>query len=333
MCGIKIPHHPARIPHVAYYKKLKTGWRAQVEKAGVRKSKVFDLKAEAVAWATKLEAEIDAQSHSHLATDTLTFHALVDRFQRDECPKRKGRDTEIKRLEYLKRQIPDVPLREVNATLIARWRDERMAKVKPGTVRREMATLRAVLEVARREWRLFAVNPIADVRKPPAPAARTRLITQEEIDAVVAELRYRDDLPVVQAQQQVAVMFLIAIETGMRSGEIRRAVVKGRVAYLATTKNDDAREVPLSTRAVELFAKVPGGFTVAPGTRDGMFRKARERALLSGFTFHDSRAVALTRLSKKLDVMELARMIGHRDPRSLMIYYRQPAEDIAKKLD
>jgi integrase len=318
---------------MAYFRRLKTGWRAQVEKAGIRRSRVFDLKADAVAWATKLEAEIEGQAHTGLASDTLTFHALLDRFQRDECPKRKGQDTEVKRLEYLKRQIADVPLREVNATLIAKWRDQRMASVKPATVRREMALLRTILDVARREWRLFAVNPMADVRKPPAPSPRTRLITQEEIDAVVKALNYREDMPVVQAKQQVAVMFLIAIETGMRAGEIGRAVIKGRVAHLATSKNSDAREVPLSKRALELYAKLPEGFDLADGTRDGSFRTAREKAGLSGFTFHDSRAVALTRLSKKLNVMELARMIGHRDPRSLMIYYRQAAEDIAAKLD
>ena len=33
-----------------------------------------------------------------------------------------------------------------------------------------------------------------------------------------------------------------------------------------------------------------------------------------------------------LDVLELARMVGHRDPRSLMIYYNETAEELAKKL-
>lgn len=317
---------------MAYFRRLKKGWRAEVEKAGQRKTKVFDLRADAVAWATKLEVEIDMQARVGLATDIRTLHELLDRYGKVECPKRSGADTELKRIELLKRQLADVPLREVTPTLIAEWRDRRMKIIKPGTMRREMTLLRSVLEVARREWRLFLVNPISDVRKPPAPAPRTRLITQEEIDAVVAALNYHEELPVVQDQQQTAVMFLIAIETGMRADEVLRARVEGRVAKLDRTKNGDARDVPLSTRALELFAKVPGGFTVTHATRDASFRKARVRAGLSGFTFHDSRAVALTRLSKKLNVMELARVIGHRDPRSLMIYYRESAESLASKL-
>ena len=48
--------------------------------------------------------------------------------------------------------------------------------------------------------------------------------------------------------------------------------------------------------------------------------------------FHDSRAEAIWRLSKKFDVMELARVIGHRDLRSLMIYYQVSADELADRL-
>ena len=48
--------------------------------------------------------------------------------------------------------------------------------------------------------------------------------------------------------------------------------------------------------------------------------------------FHDTRHEAITRLAKRLDVLELARVVGHRDPRSLMIYYNETAEQLAKKL-
>lgn len=50
-------------------------------------------------------------------------------------------------------------------------------------------------------------------------------------------------------------------------------------------------------------------------------------------TFHDARHEACTRLARKLEVLDLARMIGHRDPRSLMIYYNPTASEIAERLD
>lgn len=47
---------------------------------------------------------------------------------------------------------------------------------------------------------------------------------------------------------------------------------------------------------------------------------------------HGCGPAARGRLSKKLDVFELARVIGHRDVNSLLIYYRESASAIARKL-
>jgi len=64
-----------------------------------------------------------------------------------------------------------------------------------------------------------------------------------------------------------------------------------------------------------------------------LFRRALQIAGVDGLTFHDTRHEALTRLAQKLEVLDLARMVGHRDPRSLMIYYNATAEEIASRLD
>ena len=73
-------------------------------------------------------------------------------------------------------------------------------------------------------------------------------------------------------------------------------------------------------------------FQLEPGTRDALFRRARDAAGVKNLHFHDSRAEAIWRLSKRLDVMELARMIGHRDLKSLMWYYQTSADELADKL-
>ena len=63
------------------------------------------------------------------------------------------------------------------------------------------------------------------------------------------------------------------------------------------------------------------------------WRKIKRRALCDDIHFHDSRATALTRLSQRLDVMQLARMSGHRDIKILYaVYYRETAEAIARLL-
>ena len=63
-----------------------------------------------------------------------------------------------------------------------------------------------------------------------------------------------------------------------------------------------------------------------------LFRRARFAAGIHDLTFHDARHEAVSRLAQRLDVLDLARMIGHRDVRSLMVYYNPSAEELADKL-
>ncbi len=75
---------------------------------------------------------------------------------------------------------------------------------------------------------------------------------------------------------------------------------------------------------------------------DALFRKAKDKALIKDLHFHDTRAEAITRLADKfvrsgkqkgLDILDLAIMTGYGDLKSLKIYYRKPASEIAKRLD
>ena len=44
------------------------------------------------------------------------------------------------------------------------------------------------------------------------------------------------------------------------------------------------------------------------------------------------RHLAITRLAKKLQILDLARIVGHKDLRMLQIYYNETAEAMATKL-
>ena len=73
-------------------------------------------------------------------------------------------------------------------------------------------------------------------------------------------------------------------------------------------------------------------FGISTASLDALFRKARERSCIEGLTFHDRRHAAITRLAKKLNVLDLTRIVGHRDLRMLQVYYNESAKDIAAKL-
>lgn len=199
-----------------------------------------------------------------------------------------------------------------------------------------MNLLDSVFEIARKEWKWISTNPIRDVQKPANPRSRRRRILDSEISAVCARLTG-------PAGKEVAAGFRLGIETGMRAGEmwsLERGQIdlEKRVARLLKTKNGDERDVALSQSAVEIMRELlkdgrPKLFTSSNSVRDTLFRKARDAAGVNNLHFHDSRTEAIYRLSKKLDVLELARQIGHRDIRSLMFYYQADAAELARKLD
>lgn len=207
------------------------------------------------------------------------------------------------------------------------------------TVNRDLNLISHVFTTARREWNWASKSPTADVRRPKDPPPRDRLISQDEIDRICLALAY--DGKITNLSSVVAATFLFAIETGMRSGEILSLTperITGSVTHLPRTKNDSKRDAPLSKRALEILSELPVPpanapyFNVTDESRESLFRKAVSRAGIENLTFHDSRHEAVTRLAKKLNILELARMIGHKDIRQLQVYYNETAAQIAKKL-
>ena len=320
---------------MASYRKRGTGWRAELYRNGERESASFPTKAEAVAWATQREAElIGERLPDHTVKDALR------RYARDVAPTHRGEKWEVDRLRALERDaLALVRLPALRASHVAAWRDRRLQAVSGASVAREMNLLRSVLEVARKEWGWLRENPAKDVKRPISPASRKRRITQDEIDRLTLAFGLGEGLQADTATQRTGLSFLFAMETAMRAGEILGltwADVREKAVRLPRTKNGDLREVPLSVRAREILAVLPRNaatvFDLDPGNRDALFRKARDRAEIPDLHYHDSRAEAIWRLSKKLDVMELARVIGHRDLRSLLLYYQTSADSLADRL-
>lgn len=302
---------------------------------GKRASGSFGTKAQAAAWALQREAELSGSvAHSGTVAD------LLKRYGEEVSPTHRGERWELTRLTRLERDpLARVRLAALSAADIAAWRERRLRAVSGASVRREMNLLGAAFEVARREWEWLPSNPMRDVKKPPSPPSRRRRITSDEIDRLTIAFGLDDGLRAVTAMQRTGLAFLLSLETAMRASEIVGIApdavnLRARYVTLPKTKNGDRRDVPLSKRAVEILETLPGlSFDLQPGTRDVMFRRARTAAEIPNLHFHDARAEAIWRLSKKLDVLELARMIGHRDPRSLMFYYNASATELATRLD
>lgn len=310
-------------------------WRAEIARQGVRTSRVFPSRQAAKDWAARQEYLI---LNKRPATETTLFSDVLDRYAREVSPGKRGARWEMLRIErFRKDDIAQKVMGELAASDFAAWRDARLKEVSPSTVNREMTLLSAVLTVARKEWGLIKTNPISDVRKPTKPPPRDRLITTDEFDAL--SRLAGDDLSNATARTFHA--FRFSIETAMRAGEVvglvwDRVDLERRVVRLEMTKNGTAREVPLSKEAVRLLEALPRTdpvFGLSSATLDALWRKLRDNAKVKGLNYHDSRHIGITRLARKLDVLALARMVGHKDIRMLMAYYNETAEELAARLD
>lgn len=143
-------------------------------------------------------------------------------------------------------------------------------------------------------------------------------------------------------RQYTAWCFLFALGTGMRTSEILRLRwqdVQPRYVRLFDTKNGLNRDVPLSSemRALIALARGVDDKVVMPVGRDSIknvFARAKKRAGVEGLIFKDSRHEAATQLSKKMDVLSLAKTTGHQDVKTLLtVYYNPTGDDLADLLD
>lgn len=327
---------------MASIQKTKYGYRAQVKIKGVRDSACFRTKREAVAWSESRSEEL-RRDHGKAPEAIHTVADALNEYREKVSPHKRGHRWEDIRIEAFLADdtFPSkVVLGELTPERLAKWRDERLAKVSAGTVLREIGLVSSVLETARKEWRWISHNPMRDIRKPKSPDHREVLYTRAQIKLLLRTMGYSPRGPVTRVAHSVAVAFLVALRTGMRAGEIAGLTwdrVKEDYCVLPVTKTVP-RNVPLTRKSMRLIQKMRGYdarlvFGVKASSLDANFRKYRDRAGVAGVTFHDSRHYAATWLSRKLDVLALCRMFGWSNTKQALTYYNEHASSIARRLN
>ena len=314
---------------MAYIREHKGKWRAEVEKMGVRKSAVWETKAQAAAWAKKVEAELFAG-----VIGAKSFGDAVAKYLAEVSINKRGARWEelraTKMLGYF-----DKPLKAITSADIAAWRDARLKTVSPSTVVREAHLLHHIFDVAIKEWGWLDNTPMATVKMPKHEPPRYQVWGWRDIRRVARYLGYVTGAKPTTRSQEVALAFLVSLRTAMRAGEVLQvnpASLSGRVVTLTDTKTDKRAQVPLTRQGLRLCSQVHG-WTISSAVLDTLFRRARDATLSGNLRFHDARATALTHMARKMDVMTLARISRHKDLKLLLnVYYRETPEQIAARL-
>lgn len=325
--------------------RYRAGWRAQVRHGEVRDSRTFATRREASDWAKAWELEA---KDSREPGERRTLSDAFRRYRAEVAPRHKGHRHEVVRLARFEAdaQLPmTLPLTRITSAHMQAWRDSLTTKLKPGSVLRDMSLLASVF-AACREWQWLRASPLERVRRPPQPRHRDRIIAWSEQRSMLRELGHRPRGMPHTKRQMVAWAFLVALRTGMRAGEIcglEWGRVHGAWLALPETKNGTAREVPLPPKAARLIERARGldgcrVTTLAARSLDSLFRTARDSAGLSGFTFHDSRHTAATRIGRqvgqlgRLSFPEFCKVFGWKDPRNALVYVNPSAAELASRM-
>ncbi len=329
---------------MATIRKLRGRWQAQVRRRGMKpRCKSFDTKLEAEKWARDLEAQVDrfGAAPDTKILESTTLGQLLERYQREVSPLKRGSVQETQRIDVLRRH--DLAYRTMiglSQQDIASFRDGRLQSVAPSTTARELAILSHVLEVAIRDWGLpLAKNVVKMVRRPAIRNERSRRLALDEEQRLL-DACDTGKIPFLRT------LLIVAIETGMRRGELLGLKWTDfshnrRVLSLALTKNGSGRDVPLSQRAFDMliaWKEHPAVdqsmiFPMRAGTLEQAWRRLLVRAGINGLRFHDLRHEGVSRLFERgLNVIEVSSISGHKELRMLKRYTHLAADDLVARL-
>ena len=317
-------------------------WQARVQRKGQQPvSKSFQSKQDAEKWARQLESEIDKGSYTNLVlAERTTFGEVIERYIKEVIIKCRGQLEHTYRLKALARHpIALLRMTALTPIKVAEYRDERLKILAPASVIHELAYFSAIINHARREWGISIINPIPLVKKPPATQGRNRILSEDELSRLYAALTPR----VKNANHWMLPLVKFALETAMRRGEIlglrwEYVDLQKRIAFIPLTKNGESRTVPLSSGAIELLRALPIDlkgrvFPLTGRQVSAAMERARIKAKLDDWHFHDLRHMAITRLAEKLpNLIELSAVSGHKSLAMLKRYYHPNPELLAEKL-
>lgn len=334
---------------MATIRKRGASWQAIVDRENVYKAKSFPTKAMASAWANQLEADIVSGKHGLVADRTLG--ELLQKYSEEKSIGKEGARWEQIRIAMYVREFPTamaVKLAKLTSTHFAELRDKRLKTVSGETVRREFNVLSKAINTAVKEWKWLPANPMKGVDRPPPNEPRDRRILADEIERLMYALGYEYENAPATHSARIGAMFLFALESAMRCKEMcilrwdyinweeRTALVPKKTV---THTKTGGREVPLTSEAIRILRQLEKAkdgdlvFRLKESQVDALFRKGRDNALIKDLHFHDTKHEALTRLAEKMSPYDLARMVGTRNLKLMMIYYNKSAADIAKGLD
>ena len=262
----------------------------------------------------------------------ITMNEVIDRYMREFSPMLSPTSHERNNHSalHLKAALGSYLIKDVKPPVISQYKAERLQKVRPSTVRKELGFLRRVFSISIDEWELCKENPVKKVmRSLKADDSRVRYVSTDEAE----KLRFT-------LSKWLKAIVVIAAQTGLRQGNIVGLTLpqldfNKNLIIVPITKNGEPVCIPMTSVVRNTLLKVLQERTVASsyvfcdesghphtGRKVSMaFKRACERAGIVNLRFHDLRHDFATSLVQAgVDLYRVQKLCGHKDQRMTQRY-------------
>ena len=315
---------------MATYQKTPSGnWKAIVRLKGFPKqTKTFPTKPNAMEWALAVEAglrSVNTHDGDIPAFSDVEVLYKADAKKRMKLPEKENLYFKLFKNLFEKRNIFTLTPYDLECYI-----EDRLEHVTEDTIRKDILFISRYYNFIIRKLKVKVDNPVKFITIPSKGKARDRVASDEELR------RLYDNI-----SERMAIVFEFAVETAMRRNEIANldwswVHINRRCISLPEfiTKNGEARNVPLSTRAIQLLMqlgirKFGSVFDVTVnGITSAMYRGCI-RAHIKGLRFHDLRHTAITRYARKgWTTVQLRVLSGHKTLSQLERYVNMGVDDV-----
>jgi integrase len=287
-------------------------------------SRTFASRKAAQTWAQQTEAALREQQQAP-QTHRHSVREMISRYREQTLPNvtpgtARWREAHLR---WWESRLGHLPLGALTPAHLAECRDDLARSRGPRTTRGYLETLGQALRMAVDEWLWLERSPMASVQLPKEPPGRVRFLSDDERERLLLACResHNPDLFTIT---------LLRLLTGCRKSELlslrwSQVDFKRALIHLETSKNGDARSIPLVEQAIHalrehgkvrrlnsqwLFPRADGK---APIDIRYSWHQAFERAEVNDFKFHDLRHSCASALAASgASLLDIAQILGHR---------------------
>ena len=193
-----------------YDQKQGKKYHVQIRKIGYPPvTRSFSSMSVARRWAKSTEADMERRLPVCIP-NPFTVGDLLERYELEVIPSHKGNQREIYKSRTLRKYFSQIRLCDLSPSDVRQYRDIRLKTISPATLRRELAVLSSAINHASKEWGIFvSTNPVTAISIPRTANSRTRRLEASEENRLLSA-----------SNGELRRIIIIALETGMRRGEI-----------------------------------------------------------------------------------------------------------------